>query len=118
MFVDDEPNILLSLKFLISQECYEVRTAGSGEEALQALSEQVPDLILLDVMMPDVSGLEVCAQLKKNPATQSIPIFMLTGRTQVQDIEEALAAGADNYISKPFDPQKLSRIIEVKMKNL
>ena len=92
--------------------------AENGEQGIQKVMAEKPDLILLDVMMPDVSGLEVCAQLKKNPATQSIPIFMLTGRTQVQDIEEALAAGADNYISKPFDPQKLSRIIEVKMKNL
>ncbi|MBW2329015.1 MAG: response regulator, partial [Deltaproteobacteria bacterium] len=60
LVVDDEPNIILSLKFLLTQECYEVRTASSGEEALQALAEQVPDLILLDVMMPKPDGYEVC----------------------------------------------------------
>ena len=107
LVVDDEPNIVLSLKFLITQECYEVRTASSGEEALQALAEQVPDLILLDVMMPKPDGYEVCQKIRATPEWKDIPVIMLTAKSRDIEKEKGLAMGADDYITKPFATKEL-----------
>ena len=107
LVVDDEPNIVLSLKFLITQECYEVRTASSGEEALQALAEQVPDLILLDVMMPKPDGYEVCQKIRATPEWKDIPVIMLTAKSRDIEKEKGFAMGADDYITKPFATKEL-----------
>jgi CheY-like chemotaxis protein len=107
MVVDDEPNIVLSLKFLITQEGYEVRTAASGEEALQALADQVPDLVLLDVMMPKPDGYEVCQKIRATPEWKDIPVVMLTAKGRDVEKEKGFAMGADDYITKPFSTKEL-----------
>ena len=107
LVVDDEPNILLSLQFLLKQKGYEVRTALNGEEALKALAEMVPDLILLDVMMPKPDGYEVCQQIRATPAWAKIPVVMLTAKGRDVEKEKGMAMGADDYITKPFATQEL-----------
>jgi CheY-like chemotaxis protein len=107
LIVDDEPNIVLSLKFLITQQGFEVRTAGSGEEALKALSEEVPDLILLDVMMPKPDGYEVCQRIRATPEWKDIPVIMLTAKGRDVEKQKGLAMGADDYITKPFATHEL-----------
>ena len=116
LVVDDEPNIVLSLKFLLTQECYEVRTASSGEEALEALSEQVPDLILLDVMMPRPDGYEVCQKIRATPEWKDIPVIMLTAKSRDIEKEKGFAMGADDYITKPFATKELVARVQALLK--
>ena len=116
LVVDDEPNIVLSIKFLLTQECYEVRTASSGEEALQALAERVPDLILLDVMMPRPDGYEVCQQIRATPEWKDIPVIMLTAKTRDIEKEKGFAMGADDYITKPFATKELVARVQALLK--
>lgn len=116
--IDDDKTVRVLVTRCLEKEGHKVLAAENGEQGLSMVTHENPDLILLDVMMPGMNGLEVCSKLKNTPATKAIPVFMLTGKTQMHDIDEALSAGADNYISKPFNPQKLSRIIQVKLKNL
>lgn len=117
LIVDDEPNIVLSLKFLIAQQGYEVRTAYSGEEALQALSEQVPDLILLDVMMPKPDGYEVCQKIRATPEWKDIPIIMLTAKGRDVERQKGFAMGADDYITKPFATHELVAKVRAMLKD-
>ncbi|MHB8811219.1 MAG: response regulator transcription factor [Desulfobulbaceae bacterium] len=107
LVVDDEPNIVLSIKFLINQQGYEVRTASNGEEALQELSRQIPDLILLDIMMPKPDGYEVCQKIRATPAWKDIPVIMLTAKGRDVEKQKGLAMGADDYITKPFATHEL-----------
>lgn len=107
LVVDDEPNIVLSIKFLMKQKGYEVRTASNGEEALQALTEMVPDLILLDVMMPKPDGYEVCQKIRATAQWKDIPVIMLTAKGREVEREKGFAMGADDYITKPFATQEL-----------
>jgi len=107
LIVDDEPNIVLSLKFLIAQQGYEVRTAGSGEEALQALREKLPDLVLLDIMMPKPDGYEVCQKIRATPEWKDIPVIMLTAKGRDVERQKGFAMGADDYITKPFATHEL-----------
>ena len=102
LIVDDEPNILLSLQFLMKKTGYEVRTAKDGEEALTEIAHAVPDLVLLDVMMPKVDGFSVCERIRSNPEWKDVRIIMLTARGREVEREKGLALGADDYITKPF----------------
>ena len=107
LVVDDEPSILLSLEFLMEQEGYDVHTATDGDEALQAIQGKLPDLILLDVMMPKRDGFEVCQTIRANPEWKETKIIMLTAKGREVDQEKGLALGADDYITKPFATQEL-----------
>jgi len=107
LVVDDEPNIVISITFLMKQKGYEVRTASNGEEALQALNEKVPDLILLDVMMPKPDGYEVCQIIRATAKWKDIPVIMLTAKGREVEREKGFAMGADDYITKPFSTQEL-----------
>lgn len=107
LVVDDEPNIVLSIKFLINQQGYEVRTASNGEEAFQELSRQIPDLILLDIMMPKPDGYEVCQKIRATPEWKDIPVIMLTAKGRDVEKQKGLAMGADDYITKPFATHEL-----------
>jgi DNA-binding response OmpR family regulator len=107
LIAEDEPSILLSLEFLMRQASYEVRAARDGEEALQLVESFVPDLVLLDVMMPARSGFEVCGKIRDNPARRTVKILMLTAKGGSAEIEKGLALGADAYITKPFSTQEL-----------
>ena len=102
LIVDDEPNILLSLQFLMRKSGYEVRTARDGEEALAEISRAAPDLVLLDVMMPKIDGFSICRQIRANPEWKDVRIIMLTARGRDVEREKGLALGADDYITKPF----------------
>ncbi len=103
LVVDDERNILDIIKFNLEMEGYEVTTSMEGEEALRLVHEIKPDLILCDIMMPVLDGLEVCRRLKADGRTNQIPVVMLSARTQAQDKISSIEAGADDFITKPFD---------------
>jgi len=107
LVVDDEPNIVLSLEFLMNQAGYEVRKASDGDEALRAVAEDLPDLILLDVNLPGRSGYEVCEAIRANPAWQGVVIVMLTAKGRDVEREKGLALGADDYVTKPFATKEL-----------
>ena len=107
LLVDDEPNILISLEFLMRREGYQVLLARDGVEALELLAQHRPDLILLDVMMPRKNGFEVCQELRANDAYKSIRILMLTAKGRDTDVAKGLALGADAYMTKPFSTREL-----------
>ena len=107
LIVDDEPNILLSLEFLMKREGYQVHLARDGVEALEAIAAQRPDLVLLDVMMPRKTGFEVCQEVRANEALKSTRILMLTAKGRDTDVAKGLALGADAYMTKPFSTKEL-----------
>jgi DNA-binding response OmpR family regulator len=102
LIVDDAPNIVLSLEFLMKKEGYDVRSVSNGEEAMEVIAEKAPDLILLDVMMPRKDGYEVCQELRANADWKHIKIIMLTAKGRDVEREKGLALGADDYVIKPF----------------
>lgn len=107
LIVDDEENIVISMEFLISQAGYELQVARNGEEALDKVRSFVPDLILLDVMMPNINGFEVCRRIRENPAWQDIKIIMLTAKGREVEVTKGLALGVNSYIIKPFSTKEL-----------
>ena len=107
LVVDDEPNIVLSLEFLMKQAGFQVRTASDGEAALAAIFADPPDLVLLDVMMPRKNGYEVCQAIRANPDCAGVRIIMLTAKGREVEREKGLALGADDYITKPFSTQEV-----------
>ena len=107
LVVDDEPNIVLSLEFLMKQAGFQVRTAADGEAALAAVAAELPDLVLLEVMMPRKNGYEVCQAIRANPDWQAVRIIMLTAKGREVEREKGLALGADDYITKPFSTQEV-----------
>jgi DNA-binding response OmpR family regulator len=107
LIADDEPNIVMSLEFLMQTNGYEVRTVGDGERALQALAEFRPHLVLLDVMMPKRNGFEVCQWIRANPALADVKIVMLSAKGRETDVEKGLGLGADAYVTKPFATREL-----------
>jgi two-component system, OmpR family, alkaline phosphatase synthesis response regulator PhoP len=102
LVVDDEPNILLSLRYLMTQSGYEVRTARDGAEAMAELTQRPPDLVLLDVMMPKLDGYSICERIRANPALAETRVIMLTARGREIERQKGFALGADDYITKPF----------------
>ena len=107
LIVDDEKDILELISFNLSKEGYSVVTASSGEEALASVAASPPDLVVLDLMLPGVDGLEVCRRLKQAEATRQIPVLVLTAKTEDSDIITGLELGADDYVTKPFSPKVL-----------
>ncbi len=105
--VEDEPEIEELIRFRLEREGYEVHTSGAGDHALRLIPRVMPDLIVLDLMLPDVDGLEVCRRLRADRTTRSIPIVMLTARSEESDIVVGLELGADDYLTKPFSPRIL-----------
>ncbi len=107
LIADDEPNIVISLEYLLEREGYRVVVARDGQEALEALERSAPDLVLLDVMLPRRSGYEVCQQIRENPALQQVRIVMLTAKGREVEVSKGLAIGADAYVTKPFSTKEL-----------
>ena len=107
LIVDDEEDVLELVRYNLDKNGYTVETAATGEEALAKVRTQTPDLMILDLMLPGVDGLEVCKQLKADPKTQNIPIIMLTAKGEEADIVTGLEMGADDYVTKPFSPKVL-----------
>ena len=102
LVVEDEDDIRELLRYNLAKEGYQVTGAASGEEALKAVRVAMPDLVLLDLMLPGLDGLEVCRSLKQDPQTRNLPIVMLTAKGEEADIVAGLELGADDYITKPF----------------
>jgi DNA-binding response OmpR family regulator len=107
LIADDEPNIVVSLEFLMKQKGYDVKTVGNGEDALRSIAEFAPDLVLLDVMMPRLSGYEVCQKMRENPAWAGIRIVMLSAKGRDIEVSKGMAVGADAYVTKPFSTSDL-----------
>jgi DNA-binding response OmpR family regulator len=102
LVADDDPNIVLSLEFLMKRAGYRVRVARDGDQVLAAMQEEVPDLVLLDLMMPRRSGYDLCHVIRDNPAWQHVRVVMLTAKGQAVERAKGMALGADDYITKPF----------------
>lgn len=107
LIADDEPNIVISLEFLLKQAGYRVLVAHDGQEALEAIRRETPDLVLLDVMLPRLSGFDVCQKIRENPDWQAMRVLMLTAKGREVEVSKGLALGADAYITKPFSTQEL-----------
>jgi two-component system alkaline phosphatase synthesis response regulator PhoP len=118
LVVEDDEDILQLLKYNLAKEGYQVSGVTSGEEALKLLKSEVPDLILLDLMLPGVDGLEVCRHLKRNARTGQIPIIMLTAKGEEADIVTGLELGADDYIPKPFSPRVMVARVRAVLRRL
>jgi CheY-like chemotaxis protein len=111
LLVDDEPDIIYSLKVSLEQAGYRVSTAENGQQALDTVANNRPDLILMDRMMPVMDGLEALRNLKQNPSTSDIPVVMLTGQDSYQDMEEGWDSGTDLYLTKPVFPAEILEYI-------
>jgi DNA-binding response OmpR family regulator len=109
LVADDEPNIVISLEYLMKREGYTVLVARDGQEALDMIARDRPDLVLLDAMMPKKSGFEVCQAVRASEALQATKILMLTAKGRDTDLAKGLALGADAYMTKPFSTRELAR---------
>lgn len=102
LLIEDEPNISEAIRFILSRDGCEVTALADGHGALAAVREGNPDLVILDLMLPGMSGLEILAELRADPTTQSLPVLMLTAKGHVRDREAAERAGANHFMTKPF----------------
>src|SRR5881296_2216043 len=111
LIADDEPDIVTSLEFLMRGDDYEVRVARNGEEALQLAESFRPDIVVLDVMMPQRSGFEVCQKIRENPILRDVKIIMLTAKGREVEKEKGLDLGANAYVTKPFSTKELMNTV-------
>lgn len=111
LIVDDEPSIVMSLEYLLRRKKFDVLIARNGTEALETLGKDQPELILLDIMMPDVDGYEICEFVKSSPDLKHIKVIFLSAKSKQSDIEKGLDLGADAYIVKPFSTRDLLKKI-------
>lgn len=109
LIVDDEPNIVVPLQFIMEQKGYQVMVAADGDEALATIAKFIPDLILLDIMLPDIDGYEICQKVRENPEWQNIKVVFLSAMGRDVDIAKGMALAADAFITKPFS---ISDIVE------
>jgi two-component system, OmpR family, alkaline phosphatase synthesis response regulator PhoP len=107
LIVDDEPNIVISLEFLMKREGYETTVAADGEAALAAMSRERADLVILDIMLPKLNGFDVCERIRAEPGWRETKIVMLTAKGRDTDLAKGLRLGADAYVTKPFSTQDL-----------
>lgn len=107
LIVDDEPNIVISIEYLMKRSGYQVSIAYDGQEALDYLSVNTPDLMILDIMMPRKNGFEVCEQVRKDERLKDLPILMLTAKGREAEMNKGLSLGANAYITKPFSTHDL-----------
>lgn len=107
LVVEDEAPLVTLLRYNLEKQGFHVDEAGDGGEALARIAEAPPDLVLLDWMLPTLSGLEICRQIRRRPATRNLPVIMLTARAEDQDAVRGLETGADDYITKPFSTEAL-----------
>lgn len=109
LVVDDEPMARTMLRLMLVRAGFEVREAEDGKTALAEVAQVVPDLMILDIMMPGIDGFEVCTRLRSEGQTASLPIIMLSARTDAQSVKKGLELGADRYLTKPVGPDELTR---------
>ena len=105
LIVDDEPSIIVPLEFLMQQNGFEVLVAQSGEEAIEMIAKYIPDLVLLDIMLPGIDGFEVCEIVRLNPEWKQVKVMFLTARGRELDMAKGLVLGADDYMAKPVRPR-------------
>lgn len=111
LIADDEPNIVTALEFLLRRSGYDVATAANGEEALALVASFLPDVVLLDIMMPVKSGYEVCQRMRERPDWRHIKVVMLSAKGREAEVSKGLSLGADLYITKPFSTFELIEAI-------
>jgi DNA-binding response OmpR family regulator len=112
LIADDEPNIVISLEFLMEQSGYEIRTVANGDDALRVAREFRPHLLLLDIMLPLKNGFEVCQVISESPELKAVKIIMLTAKGRETEVAKGLALGADAYITKPFATRELLEAVK------
>jgi len=112
LIVDDEPNIVVSLEYLMKKEGFEVAVAGDGDAALAQVANFKPDLVLLDIMMPNKSGYEVCEAVRASPDHAGVRIVMLTAKGRDLEVAKGMALGADAYVTKPFSTKDLVTLVK------
>ena len=113
LIIDDDIDTLRLVGLVLQKEGYQIITANNGKQGLLKMSEETPDLILLDIMMPEMDGYEVARRLRKNPKTAEIPILMFTAKSQIEDKVTGFESGADDYLTKPTHPIELQTHIRV-----
>jgi len=118
LVVEDEEHIRLVVEYNLKRDGFEVYSAEDGATGLELARKIIPDVILLDWMLPGIDGLEVLTELKHDKRTEHIPVFMLTAKGMTSDIDRAFDMGADDYVTKPFDPGLLGEIIKKKLEEL
>ena len=118
VLVDDEEHIREVLEYNLKLDGFEVHAASDGPSGLELARTKEPDLILLDWMLPGMDGLQVLSELKADEKTKDIPVFMLTAKSMMTEVGRALYEGADEYITKPFDPVELGRILKDKLEKV
>ena len=111
LVVEDEPNIVLSLQFIMRQVGFTVRVASDGDQAIRAVEDYVPDLVLLDIILPKQDGFSVCETIRNNPACRNVKIIMLSAKSREADREKALELGADEFVTKPFSTRDLGETV-------
>lgn len=112
LVVDDEKHIVRLVQINLQKAGYEVTTAGNGREALESVDKEQPDLIVMDVMMPEMDGFAALQKLKEDPKTAEIPVIMLTAKAQDEDVFKGWKSGADLYLTKPFNPAELLTFVK------
>ncbi|MBE9204396.1 response regulator transcription factor [Synechocystis sp. PCC 7339] len=112
LLVDDDPNLLLLVKDYLEYQGYQVTTAGNGREALAALANMVPDMIICDIMMPEMDGYAFIEQVRQNPSISWIPVMFLSAKGQSHNRVKGLNLGADIYMAKPFEPEELAAQVQ------
>jgi CheY-like chemotaxis protein len=117
LIVDDDPEALAILQTLLEHSGYAVTAVYNGIDALKHIYQSIPDLIVLDIMMPGMDGYEVCEAVKSNPQTSSVPVIMLTAKDMGDDIEKALSKKADWFVTKPYDNKYIMQKIETFLKS-
>lgn len=116
--IEDEPDILEVIAYILAREGYEVIHAVDGESGLDEVRSRLPDLVLLDLMLPGLDGMEVCRQLRSDPRTRAIPLVMVTAKGGENDVVSGLRTGADDYVTKPFSPRELAARVEAVLRRV
>ena len=109
LVVDDDPDVCDLVTYKLEQSGFAIRRASDGEQALAEIASEIPDLVLLDITMPGMTGLEVLERLRADAPTVSLPVILLSAKAQEQDVEKGFQLGADDYVVKPFSPRELAR---------
>jgi len=112
LVIEDQDSLLKLESILLTAKGFEVKAVADGQSALLALNEQSPDLVLLDIMLPDLSGFEICRRIKKNPESVHVPVIIVTARKSREDMDRGEKVGADEYITKPFKSAVLIETIQ------
>jgi len=111
LIIEDEKNIVISLKMFFEHSGFEVLTSGNGLDGVSLAKHEIPDLILLDLVIPKIDGFEVCLILKNDEKTKNIPIIIISARTSKEEIDKAISLGAKNFIAKPFSINQIKKMI-------